>query len=77
MNKRVLISAVSVLSIAMVIGIASVGNKVASSLNIVKADPVSVEHTIRFTYDDIELFECDKGLALALLSKKPLQEMTF
>lgn len=70
MNKRVLISAVSVLSIAMVIGIASVGNKVASSLNIVKADPVSVEHTIRFTYDDIELFEFEGGLCLASLSKK-------
>ena len=51
MNKRVLISAVSVLSIAMVIGIASVGNKVASSLNIVKADPVSVKHTITFDHN--------------------------
>ncbi len=59
MNKRVLISAVSVLSIAMVIGVASVGNKVASSLNIVKADPIGVGHSIYLTKDNVDAYVGD------------------
>ena len=38
MNKRVLISAVSVLSLAMVIGIAAVGGSKAAEMNLVRAD---------------------------------------
>lgn len=51
MNKRVLISAVSVLSLAMVIGIAAVGGSKAAEMNIVKADPVGVEHSLVFDHD--------------------------
>ena len=63
MNKRVLISAITVLSIAMVIGIASVGNKVASSLNIVKASPELVEHNLVMHHSELKNVSYDEKLS--------------